>query len=321
MSQASDSVLRMTTDDRYRVSNSEIQTFKMCKRRWWLAYYRRLRPVLEKRSGPLTLGTNVHAALEAHYGLEPIDPVQVIHDVYAAQRQSAVDAEDFDALVQINKDADLALAMIEGYIEWVAETGIDDDLEVVSVEEEIAVDLEAVPVTIIGKLDTRVRRHSDGALLSMDHKTCASIEGLAKTFELAEQPLMYHLLERLHSPDEERVTGGLYNMLRKVKRTANAKPPFYAREYVHHNEEQLRNFWTRLHGELMDIVRTHEALDGGLDPHQVVYPTPSGDCSWKCEFRAVCPLFDDGSNAEGVLSSAYKVHNPYERYNTTEVTL
>lgn len=311
----------MTTDARYRVSNSEIQTFKQCKRRWWLAYYQRLRPVTEKRSGPLVLGTNVHAALEAYYSPHPIDPVQVIHDLYAEQRQAAVDAEDYDALVIINKDAALALAMIEGYLDWVKETGADDDIEVLSVEEEIAVDLEAVPVTLIGKLDTRVRRHSDGALLSMDHKTCASINGLTKTFELAEQPLMYNLLERLHSPEEERVVGGLYNMLRKVKRTATAKPPFYSREYVHHNDEQLRNFWTRIHGELMDIVRTHEALAAGLNPHQVVYPTPHNDCSWKCEFRAVCPLFDDGSNAAGVLKSAYKTHNPYERYNTMEVTI
>jgi hypothetical protein len=28
----------------YRVSNSEIQTFKDCRRKWWLAYDRKLKP-------------------------------------------------------------------------------------------------------------------------------------------------------------------------------------------------------------------------------------------------------------------------------------
>jgi RecB family exonuclease len=309
------------TERRHHVSNSEIQTFKRCRRKWWLAYYRKLRPIEEKRTGALQLGTNIHAALEAYYSLEPQDPIEVIHRLYAEQRQAAMDADDVFALADINKDADLAHAMIEGYVDWVRDTGIDDDLEVVAVEQEISVDLDAVPVTLIGKLDTRIRRHSDGRLLSMDHKTCASIDGLSRTFELAEQPMMYQLLERLHSPEEERVTSGLYNMLRKVKRTAKAKPPFYAREQVHHNDIELRNFWTRLHGELEVMVTTNELLDNGAEPTRVVYPTPTSTCSWDCEFRAVCPLFDDGSHVEAMIEATYKVHNPYERYNMMETTI
>ena len=115
------------TKRRHHVSNSEIQTFKRCKRKWWLAYYRRLRPIAEKNSGALRLGTNVHAALEAYYSLEPNDPIQVIHNVYAEERRLAIESGDELSLTQINKDADLALAMIEGYLQWVEETGIDDD--------------------------------------------------------------------------------------------------------------------------------------------------------------------------------------------------
>ena len=178
------------TERRHHVSNSEIQTFKRCKRKWWLAYYRKLRPLVEKNTGALRLGSNVHEALEAFYSLDPKDPIEVIHNVYAEERRLAFESGDTIALEQINKDADLALAMIEGYVEWVAETGVDDDLEVIAVEQEISVDLEEVPVTLIGKLDTRIRRRSDSRLLSMDHKTCVSIDGLTKTFELAEQQLV-----------------------------------------------------------------------------------------------------------------------------------
>ena len=307
------------TERRHRISNSEIQCFKQCRRKWWLAYYRKLRPAREKRSGALVLGTNVHEALGSFYEPDPRDPVALIKRIYAMEREKAVEAEDFDALASINKDADLALAMIEGYVEWVAESGIDDDIEVISVEEEIAVDIEDLPVTLIGKLDTRVRLRSSGALLSIDHKTCASIPDLISQLQLLEQPIMYQLLERLNSPDEH-VIGGMFNMLRKVKRTAAAKPPFYHRESIYHSDVELRNFYLRLHGTLVQMLQLEKALDDGESPMHVAYPTPHNDCSWKCEFRAVCPMFDDGSHAEGVIASAFKVHNPYQRYETMEET-
>ena len=304
------------TERRHHVSNSEIQTFKRCKRKWWLTYYRHLRKKEEKRTGPLRLGTNVHEALADYYSPEPKDPIETIHRLYTEARDEALQAEDFDAMSKINKDADLALAMIEGYVEWVQETGVDDDIEIVSVEEEIAVDLESVPVTIIGKLDTRVRNRSDGRLYSMDHKTCASIDDLVRQMQLLEQPMMYQLLERLHSGDDEHVVSGVYNMLRKVKRTGTAKPPFFAREYVHHNEVELRNFWARLHGELREMVRVENALDDGMSHQEVAYPTPLSTCAWDCDFRMICPMFDDGSHVEGVIENAFVVHDTYARYDT-----
>jgi len=302
-----------------RVSNSEIQCFKRCRRKWWLAYYRKLRPAEERATGALKLGTNVHAALEAYYSPAPSDPVQVIRDIYNASRDAA-DPENSYLVENLNKEASLALAMIEGYVDWLQDTGVDDDFEVVSVEEELAVDFEVLPVTLIGKLDTRIRRKSDGRLLSMDHKTCASFDSITKVLEINEQPMMYQLLERMTQPEDQYVVGGVYNMLRKVKRTANAKPPFYMRETIHHNDTELRSFWKRLYGTLSQMIDAEKRLNDGEEHYSVAYPTPNGNCAWDCEFRSVCPLFDDGSHAEGLIESAYKVHNPYERYNS-EVTL
>ena len=50
-----------------RLSNSELQTFKDCRRRWWLSYYRRLKPRSQDMTGALAFGTRIHAALDAHY--------------------------------------------------------------------------------------------------------------------------------------------------------------------------------------------------------------------------------------------------------------
>ena len=51
-----------------RISNSEIQTFKDCRRRWWLSYYRRLQPKTQQMTGALALGSRVHEALDMYYG-------------------------------------------------------------------------------------------------------------------------------------------------------------------------------------------------------------------------------------------------------------
>ena len=50
-----------------RISNSEIQTFKDCRRKWWLTYYRRLQPKYRDSTGALALGTRIHAALDDYY--------------------------------------------------------------------------------------------------------------------------------------------------------------------------------------------------------------------------------------------------------------
>ena len=50
-----------------RISNSEIQTFKDCRRRWWFTYYRRLQPRERNFTGALALGSRIHEALDQYY--------------------------------------------------------------------------------------------------------------------------------------------------------------------------------------------------------------------------------------------------------------
>ena len=65
------------------------------------------------------------------------------------------------------------------------------------------------------------------------------------------------------------------------------------------------------------MIEVREALDAGADPLEVAYPTPSRDCTWKCDFYAVCPLVDrpqDGGG-EGMIEALYEVGDPYARYD------
>jgi len=223
---------------------------------------------------------------------------------------------------QFNDEATLERAMIEGYVQWVAETGVDSELEIIASEMYLEADVtQLVPfehdmkLKLIGKLDVRARRKSDGVRLFIDHKTLGEFNALRQTVPMDEQMLHYHLLEWLTTGDgEDRCDGALYNMLRKVKRTASAKPPFYDRVEVHHNKHELESFQRRVFGTVNDIIEVETQLNLGQDHLDVAYPRPTRDCRWKCDFFAVCPMFDDGSRAEAMLTRYYVKSDPLEYY-------
>ncbi len=291
------------------ISNSEIQTWKRCHRKWYLAYYREMG--IRKQVGSVgarELGSRIHVALEAFYA-DGLNPIHVIDDVYKEdldlmQKDEAYTTEQ---IVKLQKEQDLAHAMLEGYLMWIAETGVDDGLTLIAVETILEVNSAYRGVKLRGKLDQRVRRESDGSHLFLDHKTVADLSTPQMTLPMDEQMKFYHLLEYLDAMDKTgkeqpiRTSGGLYNMLKKVKRTARATPPFYDRIEVHHNKEELRNMWTRVHAVIKEIVEARKALDDGGDHHYVTYPRPSRDCTWDCDFFAMCPMMDDGSRWEAML--------------------
>lgn len=304
------------------ISNSEIQTFKECKRKWWLHYYRALHKKSRSLVGPLPLGTRVHNALEVYY-TDGSDPVRSYMGLLAADVEKfsiSPDAADETRVKKFNSEAELGRLMLEGYMEWLEETNADADIEVVGAE----LILSSRPpgfddrIELQGKLDLKVRTKFDNARLAFDHKTAASFDGYYKTAHMSEQLMLYTLLERLQGhTDDAPIDGGIYNLLKKVKRGPTAKPPFYERMDVRFNRSTLRAFWTRTLGTLRDMMYVRQQLDDGVDHRYVAYPTPNKDCTWKCEFFVACPMFDDGSSVENLLENAFEQGDPYERYQET----
>lgn len=304
-----------------RYTNSELTTFKTCRRRWWLQNYRRLGLIREETVSAASLGTLVHLGLEAHYtGAE--QPVLVMAARIEADRarlEEALANEPHKLTVKLKKfdaQSKLALTMVDGYLDWLAETGEDADLEVIGAERPIEVELKP-GVSLLAKLDVKFRRRSDGAHLFMDHKTSASIETVFESAYRSNQFRTYALLEYLESistVEPVRTDGVIVNVLRKVGRTAAAKPPFYGRDEFRINIELLRTHWHQVMGEIERIEEVTARLDAGEDHHALVPPNPSRDCSWMCQFKSVCPQIDDGSDAESVLSTFYVERDPLLRY-------
>ena len=298
--------------DAIRLSNSEIQTFKDCRRRWWLTYYRRLQPKYKDSTGALALGTRIHAALDDYYANGT--PLLQAHATLVNTEKELL-LQDFRDVSELEKEAELGHIMLEGYLQWNEEEGIDADLEMISTEETIVMPMFNGEVELQGKLDMRVRRKADGVRMFRDFKTVGgSLSDFANLAPMNEQILTYMILEQSKDKDGERSDGGIFTMLKKVRRSAAARPPFYDQIEVRHNIFTLRSFWDRLHGTVTDLMRVRTALDKGEQPSFHAYPSPSRDCKWKCKFYSVCTLVDDGSAAEQAISEMFVEADPYAYY-------
>ncbi len=320
----------MTTQIR-RISNSEIQTFKECRRKWWLAWHRGLTSARVSPLGALAVGTRIHAALASFYvpDFEPLtDPrdelLRLLEDDWRALQDSYEGLVPTDVKKDFDSEAELQKIMLDGYMEWLTDSGTDETYEVIASESYVEAPFFDVPnrdiaVHLIGRLDVRVRRIRDGKIMFVDHKTAASILNLLKILPLNEQMKMYRLLLALSEGENEQVGGAVYNILRKVKRSKTARPPFYHRETVNFNPIELRNFKTALRGVIADILMAEQSLAIGTQHHNVVYPTPTTDCSWKCQFNKICHMFDDGSRVEDAISDNYVVTNPLTYYGKDDL--
>jgi hypothetical protein len=213
---------------------------------------------------------------------------------------------------------ELGRIMLEGYQEWLAETGADADYEILGAEKRLShlFDIFEVEVELRGKVDIRVRNRVTGARLVVDNKTAAHFSNITITAAYNSQLKTYMLLERLADKEHEDdwVQGALFNMLRKVKRGIQSRPPYYERLEVHHNDNVMRNFYVQTVGVLRDYVATVKALDEGVDPNVVAYPTAGAQCRY-CPFRAPCLLMDDGSRVDDMINALYTQGDPHARYD------
>lgn len=324
----------MTVVNGVRVfSNSEVQAFKWCRRHWWLAWHRGLTPKIESVTSAAATGTRVHEALASWYvpdGDERVDPLftltavqdrdMAIHSV-SALRDTGDDeaAQLLQTESELRSTFELERRMVEGYLEWVAESGVDSELEVLGAERyvEAAVEVEGVGlVKLIAKLDALVRHRVTGLLMFIDHKTVGSFS--IPELGMSQQMLHYHLIQRLTAPSDRRPAGALYNMLRKVKRTRASKPPYYERRAVPHNDHELEAYSAKLVGVIGDVVEVERRLEAGVSHQVAAYSTPSRDCAWRCQFFKVCRMLDDGSRAEAALEDLYEVRSPLDYYGGRE---
>jgi PD-(D/E)XK nuclease superfamily len=313
------------------VSNSELFTYKECQRKWFLSYYLGYQ-IPAARANPTSssrLGSRLHAALEARYGhgLDPLLILRAIYDKAAEDYPSAAD--------ELAKEYDYAVAIIEGYLQWLTETGADSNLIPLEAERKISVVfavINGITVYLTARIDAVLEQKDTGAVILMDHKSTATFEGKEILLPINEQGKTQALIQRMQAAAdpsiEYTIDAIVFNMLRKVKRTANANPPFYQRNILPFNNAEMQSMWRRIHFTITRMLETRAALDAVFanpnstaeqyEEAQQYYapPTPSEDCSWKCPFLQLCPMMDDGSRWEDALDANYERGNPYQYLDT-----
>ena len=265
--------------------------------------------------GPLAIGNRVHKVLEEGYS-SPAGEAAALAVLAESIAEDWPRAEEMggDVLKKFESEAELALIMIEGFIQWAAEEGLDAEWEVVAHERIVRtppISIHGEEVTLKGKLDQMIRRLMDGALFMRDWKTTQTMNPVMLAFR--PQLKTYLLLLALTEP-EAQVSGGQFVFLKKVKRTARANPPFYSVEQMYVGPREMETFWTQTVGTLGRLVETAQRLEAGADHHELVPPRPTRDCAWRCPFYECCEMFDDGSNVEAYISARYVAGDPYAYY-------
>jgi hypothetical protein len=305
------------------LSHSQLKSFTMCRRRWWLAWHLGWTLKSEVPTGVVHIGSHIHLALEGWYGYG-LDPLQVLRWSYAD-----VIAQQPGHAEQLRKDLDLAEAMVDGFMSWAAAEGIDQGLEVIATEHEVSHEVNlpgaaGQQVIFRAKLDQLVRRESDHRLLFRDWKTVGGLEKSAALL-LDQQMRFYALLQGLvHRDPRDRADGALYVMLRRSKRTARATGPFYQQLEVTYNRHDLNSTYLRAVSVADGIMRTKQLLAGAdgkffADHRYACPPNPTDFCTWGCQFFRICAMFDDGSRVDAALAAEYVQADPYKYYDTSRI--
>lgn len=283
------------------IRQSQIKQWKGCRRRADLQYGQNLVPKRPDDYQPskADLGSVVHLALEYHYR-EGADPAEIVRQVSAEQAQKH--PEQWDSWEDTYK---LAEIMVSGYMEWLAEEGADAGFTVTAVERKVEVPFgtfQGEEVVVVGHVDLE-GVDSFGRPVLIDHKTVQAIEDRSNG-PVDDQRLTYAVLRMME--DGTHYAALIHNQLRRVKRTARANPPFYARTEVQFNIDHLRKH----HGYMKQIV-SEIVLSRKLNAEErdvFLYANPTKDCHWSCPFYHVCPMFDDGSDWEWYLGEMFEVN-------------
>lgn len=276
---------------------SELHEWLVCRRSTDWKYWQGLTP---KHEGPsaASLGTLVHAGLEDEYRRRS--------GLWMVEGSDAGPPNLYDRLRPL-ADSDqgvLADIMLRGYWDWVETTGADAGWTIVGVEQQLTARwptlIHGHTVDVTGKADLLIV-DAFGLPRLVDHKTVDKMNDQQPPSDFQRQT--YAVLKQIL--DGETYAGAMHNKLRKVKRSVQAKPPFYGRDEIHFNKAQLRSHYRHMEGILNEMVYTQLVLaeakrsgdPGTVDDleHRLLPPSPHRDCSWRCPMYTVCPMRDDGS--------------------------
>lgn len=251
-----------------------------------------LRGLEVDRTGPtpnLSLGSVFHRAHEAFWaGGDPLEEVKRCEEEIA-ELEEGLSHEWLDTFT-------LARAMVRHYEKWLAE-GHTMNEQVVRVEHEM--EWEFRPgVFITGKLDRLAHDTLLGENVLIDLKTCKSF---MRALTHARQLKTYAVLLRREGISVSRLAT---EQVRKVLGTGTAKPPFVDRIEMFVDDDVLDRHESDMEAVLDEMLELRARYEVG--DTRSLYPNPTGDCSWDCQFLPLCVGKDNGDNLDYMIRTTYR---------------
>lgn len=310
---------------------TERAMFKRCRRKWKYQNLWELVPKEEVR-GALWIGTGIHYGL-AEYYRSAKDPWEACKE-WLDLKIPELHLESMwpDDRAQFNETVALMKSILTGYVPFAQQ---NDDFVVRAVEEPLSVKIPGTRTRLVGQLDLLVDRKN--LLWVCDHKTAAQYIDV-QALEMDDQMTAYlWLVKKVYG----NIPGGaLYNQLRKkipalptqlasgglskkknvdttyeiymqainelgldagdyediLEFLRNKPDGFYRREYVARSRYELEHFADNLTQE----ART---MSSKLTP---LYPSPTRDCVWDCQYRDLCLCETTGGHVEGLIEANYE---------------
>jgi len=294
------------SDGSHQYSNSEISTWRECRRKWMLTYYVSLQRRERDVRFPTEVGNLVHGAFEVFYEAGGIhsDNAETLAREWLVERRAEDLAEcigeHHDTIIKAHKTADACLV---SYLRWLDDSGADLNLRIIGAEDKMSMPGPLPGTVINGRIDLLAEDTRNGDIVVIDLKLVTSISEKIRMLHLDTQAKQYALLARERFGKPVRVA---FRIVKINQRSARAKGPQEEEYVIHLNDGQMDTYLQQLTGLMADVQRTTDRLDEGEHHQTVCYPSPSDTCSWKCSFFPVCPLLDDpASDAEWLLNDAY----------------
>lgn len=292
-------------------STSEEVAFKRCTLAHHFEYVLGYRPVMTNRR--LSIGIGVHLGLEAYYkGATEAERAEVMSK-WADDRWTELEAagvqDDADQRMRFILDRDLASDMVERYIGWVLDEGLDDGWQTEEVELLRYVEIPGAPCVLPVKVDLLQRHTQTGALRILDFKTRDKFSRDTGGYFLSEQNGNYSL--GIFSAYGQRPIAMVYRELRKMSPTINprSKPPYFREIEVPLTTKELQR-------RIDEYIATAKQR---FDPERTIpVANPFSCCgSWAADYAPPCVKVHAGLTPKEALeeSKGYEMTDPYQRYD------
>ena len=328
----------------FYISTTERQQFKRCRRQWKYGSYNAMALTPIRPAPALWIGTGVHHALASYYAHGTLPDVAWRKWVLAETEKLAerTGAELWlEEEVKLAETCEFYAKLLQRYHEYSTEF---DEFKVIDVEMQFSQPIptpegetDSCNTTLVGRVDGLIEiageywilEHKTAAeapnekFLAIDDQSTCYMWGVQESFGVKIAGVLHNnLIKKLPSEPRLLKSGKL-----SKDRSAVTTAEVYSRavtahdldlaEYAEHiawlaalPERFFLRYWLRRSPEKLATIERqlyYEALDM---QRGALYPTPTRDCAFMCDYYTLCVQEDNGIGLEASIEQQYSQRTP-----------